>query len=153
MSMPGRVIAPWHLDVVACVYACRYTMVCDDYVFMNHVIWIPVKHTLIWTWPHAKHKHGFCNHDMMQFLGRSLVTASVFDGAPPGGASHLVSLLTYFWAWGHMSPQTLQQICAAVEKDLGYVVGALWGNRCSMHATVPCDVCCSGEYWCNRDHM
>ena len=80
-----------------------------------------------------------------QMMRRDAASAAAVDGAPPGGASHLVSLLTYFWAWGHMSPQTLQQICAAVEKDLGYVVGAMWGNSCSMHATVPCDVCCSGE--------
>jgi hypothetical protein len=54
---------------------------------------------------------------------RDATSAAAVDGAPPVGASHLVSLLTYFWAWGHMSPQILQQICAAVDKDLGIMSG------------------------------
>ena len=84
----------------------------------------------------------------MQFLGGSLVTASVFDGAPPGGASHLVSLLTYFWAWGHMSPQILQQICAAVDKDLGIMSG---GDLAGMARALQDEVSSAATQWAHTD--
>ena len=41
------------------------------------------------------------------------------DSVPPCNiTSGLASLMVYYWAWGMMSPQTVQKICQAVHRDL-----------------------------------
>ena len=50
--------------------------------------------------------------------------AETDDDLPAAGTgSFLVALLVYLWAWGLMSPQTIQKICMAVVKDLNRMNG------------------------------
>ena len=63
----------------------------------------------------------------VEYAREEAAAAAAADGADGAaharGPSALVSLLTCFWAWGQMSPQTLQKICAAVQKDLESMPG------------------------------
>ena len=45
------------------------------------------------------------------------------SGLPHDTTSCLASLMVYFWAWGLMSPQLVQKICAAVLRDLDRLDG------------------------------
>lgn len=49
--------------------------------------------------------------------------ASVADLPPQGTESAVVAILVFFWAWGMMSPQTIQKICNAMVNDLARMGG------------------------------
>ena len=95
----------------------------------------------------------------VEYAREVAASSSAADGvAPPSGPFQMVPLLSYFWAWGHMSPQTLQKICAAVQKDLESMSGqdlADMAKGLEAEIASVADLGAQGRHSgnCNRDMM